>query len=1019
MAALVAAFCTAGAVVGAAPEMEKTLVVLIRNVLNTNALPSVATIEGRMATVNSNFLEYSYDKQGFCGVENPGKAADVFGWYDYDGLGDYELNVATNVDFRQYDTMVVIVATKPGSHMAAYASIGKVFTLTPDGTVYMGWTHMSVGNASVGILSHELGHTQGFGESCFYDCGDEPLADTGSWVDYGEPYDVMSSMSIGHPNARLKEYKGWLGVSSGMVEVVASGRYNIEPIESNTGGIKALKIPRRAGEQCLYIEYRQRIGTDAAFDPAYDVLKGALFHYGSYLINMTPPALPYAGLPTDAQLTPTLHPGQSYTDPITGHGYTVVSATADLLTIDINHSGYECNPPVVEMLAPPADSFISGQFPLSAHATDDTEMVSVEFRYRKDFSTLALCTVSNPAPAGMVYTTSFDSARSMPNGAGQLLARAYDQYGNYADSAPVDVVVSNATDITPPTLVIDVPTAGTTIASNNITVRATAADDQHIWKVELYANGNTHSPIYSVISTSAVHTAAQWFQSGPNRVSGRVWDFEGNTGAAAEVSFFVIDDTDTVAPWGYFTLPADNAVLSYPVQVAMDAGDNVGVTSVTFLRLDSVDEADPMLVCTNAPYGFPFDCTSVSTGFHMFRAVISDAATNKAWAQVMFTVERPTDPPAAPGAVSASDGTFRDRVRIGWESVLGSQTYEVWRNTTADSALADKVGETAAPTFDDMGAASGRVYTYWIKARNMVGASAFSAGDQGFASKAARSDYDGDGVSDLAVYDNNTGAWYAYSLSNLSAVAWGFSWGWPGALPQPGDFDGDGAGDPAVFDSTTGAWYIRSLAGTVIGWAVPWGWPGAQPVPGDFNGDSIGDLAVFDQNTGYWYILALDGTVVAWATPWGWPGAWPVSGDYDGDGRSDLAVFDQNTGYWYILALDGTVVAWATPWGWPGAVPVSGDYDGDGRSDLAVFDTISGYWYIWSATQGTVLAWATPWGWSTAVPVSGDYDGDRTSDLAVFDNATGCWYIWSLDAGLLAWQQAWGWVGATPVGAAR
>jgi hypothetical protein len=278
---------------------------------------------------------------------------------------------------------------------------------------------------------------------------------------------------------------------------------------------------------------------------------------------------------------------------------------------------------------------------------------------------------------------------------------------------------------------------------------------------------------------------------------------------------------------------------------------------------------------------------------------------------------------------------------------------------------------------------------------------------------AAPNDYDGDGKSDLAVFDNNTGNWYILRV-NGTLLLWGQPWGWPGANPKAGDYNGDGLADLAVFDNHTGYWYVQDMNGATVLWALPWGWPGANPVPGDYDGDYVSDLAVFDNNTGYWYILRTDNTVILWQRPWGWPGAVPVAGDYDGDGKSDLAVFDSNTGHWYIQAVDGTVLLWGLAWGWPGAWPVPGDYDNDGKGDLAVFDTNTGFWYI-LRTDGSLILWQFGWGWPGAVPVAGDYDGDGRSDLAVFDNNTGYWYIITVQGTQLAWALAWGWPGAVPI----
>ena len=304
-------------------------------------------------------------------------------------------------------------------------------------------------------------------------------------------------------------------------------------------------------------------------------------------------------------------------------------------------------------------------------------------------------------------------------------------------------------------------------------------------------------------------------------------------------------------------------------------------------------------------------------------------------------------------------------------------------------------------------------YTITLQAWDVAGTTASTSRFFSAESRHYCSDYNGDGMSDLAVFDSNTGAWYAETVS-ATTLMWQVSWGWAGAIPVEGDYDGNGISDLAVFDSNTGNWYIQSVAGATLAWAVPWGWPGAKPVSGDYDGDGRSDLAVFDNNTGNWYVQTLAGTVVAWAIPWGWPGAVPVPGDYDGDDKADLAVFDGNTGAWYAKTISGNTLMWQVSWGWVGAVPVAGDYDGDGIADLAVFDGNTGNWYI-QTVAGVNIAWALNWGWPGAIAVAGDYDGDDVADIAVFDGTSGNWYIRTVSGTILAWQISWGWPGAIAV----
>ncbi|MFC1461917.1 SUMF1/EgtB/PvdO family nonheme iron enzyme, partial [Verrucomicrobiota bacterium] len=86
----------------------------------------------------------------------------------------------------------------------------------------------------------------------------------------------------------------------------------------------------------------------------------------------------------------------------------------------------------------------------------------------------------------------------------------------------------------------------------------------------------------------------------------------------------------------------------------------------------------------------------------------------------------------AVSGVSASDGTYTDKIRIIWDEVEGATGYEVLRNTTGDSGSAITNGTTAATSHDDTSAEVGTNYYYWVKATNAVGFSALSSNDSGW-----------------------------------------------------------------------------------------------------------------------------------------------------------------------------------------------------------------------------------------------------------------------------------------------
>jgi hypothetical protein len=87
-----------------------------------------------------------------------------------------------------------------------------------------------------------------------------------------------------------------------------------------------------------------------------------------------------------------------------------------------------------------------------------------------------------------------------------------------------------------------------------------------------------------------------------------------------------------------------------------------------------------------------------------------------------FTIVGPPPPPAS---VSASDGTYRDKVEVTWASSFGATSYAVYRTT---------LGTTSETTFDDTTATTGRTYYYWVKASNTYGTSGYSAYDKGYRS---------------------------------------------------------------------------------------------------------------------------------------------------------------------------------------------------------------------------------------------------------------------------------------------
>ena len=203
----------------------------------------------------------------------------------------------------------------------------------------------------------------------------------------------------------------------------------------------------------------------------------------------------------------------------------------------------------------------------------------------------------------------------------------------------------------------------------------------------------------------------------------------------------------------------------------------------------------------------------------------------------------PTSPPAAPTGVSASDGTWSDRVRILWNASAGATSYHVYRNTTNDSNTATDLGYVTGTGADDMSAVAGTTYYYWVKAFNSLGGSPFSSPDTGFRATGAVPTPTptpvpsgppvptGVSASDGTFTDRVRVTW------NASAAATGY-WIYRNTTASPPATEIGGAFSTAYDDSTAVPgqtyWYwVR--AGNTSGWsgysAYDTGYRATTPVP--------------------------------------------------------------------------------------------------------------------------------------------------------------------------------------------
>ena len=264
-------------------------------------------------------------------------------------------------------------------------------------------------------------------------------------------------------------------------------------------------------------------------------------------------------------------------------------------------------------------------------------------------------------------------------------------------------------------------------------------------------------------------------------------------------------------------------------------------------------------------------------------------------------------------------------------------------------------------------------------------------------------DFDGDGMSDPAVFRPGDQTWYlARSTDGFTGVQWGLGTD----MLTPADFDGDNKTDIAVWRPGApdeAAFYILESSTSTVRVEL-FGQTGDDPmVIGDWDGDGKADPAVYrdsaDGAQSYFYYrgsLNNPGGNITYLQ-WGATGDKAIRGDFDGDGTMDLAVFRPSNRVWYIRQSSNSQIKYVQ-WGLDTDKLVPGDYDGDGLTDPAVFR--NGVWYVRRSSDGGITY--INWGNSSDDLVPADYDGDARTDAAVFRHSDGIWYIRKSSTGTLS-----------------
>ncbi len=220
-------------------------------------------------------------------------------------------------------------------------------------------------------------------------------------------------------------------------------------------------------------------------------------------------------------------------------------------------------------------------------------------------------------------------------------------------------------------------------------------------------------------------------------------------------------------------------------------------------------------------------------------------------------------------------------------------------------------------------------------------------------------DYNGDGVSDIAIFRASAGLW---AVRGITRVYFGSS----SDNPAPGDYNGDGTTDIGVYRRSSGLWAIRNVTRFYLGSSS------ALPYPGDYDGDGTCDGAIFRYTNGLWAARGVTRLYYGAAYDQ------PAPGDYDGDGTKEIAVFRRSAGLWAIRGVSRIY------YGGAGDSVASGDYNGDGAWEPAIFRGTSGLW----ASRGVTRLY---FGSAGDYPRPANYGGSAADDPGIFRSSAGLW----------------------------
>jgi fibronectin type 3 domain-containing protein len=374
----------------------------------------------------------------------------------------------------------------------------------------------------------------------------------------------------------------------------------------------------------------------------------------------------------------------------------------------------------------PHDPLVAGDYNLTNYSGNGGSINSSEMRwaeyYPVNLSSTGLTWINKTGTTKFMLRTNRDINGDIPIGGEMLTFGAYE--GGIGRWSELIVTYTGGSPPPPPSAPINVSASDGTYTGY---VRLTWTASSGAVGYKIYRNTTNSSSTAAQIGTDSTSP-----YNDATAVAGTTYYYWLKAYNEGGNSGFSNSDTGwrAVAPPSKPTnVSASDGTYTDKVQITWTASS--GATSYKIYRNTTNSSSSSTQIGTISTS--PYDDTAATAGTTYYYWVkASNSAGDSSFSSYNTGWRAILNPPSAPTNVSASDGTYTDKVQITWTASSGATGYKIYRNTTNNSSTSTQIGTISASPYDDTTATEGTTYYYWVKAYNSGGDSGFSSSNAGF-----------------------------------------------------------------------------------------------------------------------------------------------------------------------------------------------------------------------------------------------------------------------------------------------